>query len=181
MTDVQPGGQRRLDHVLSAGYLADLEQVGDDELRSRRGEAEQEEVDLSYVRRLLQGRMDVVRAEQMSRTDGGGSVVDRLTAILADSPHEDPGSAGAGRYTTRQPSSVDQHRRRVERLVADVDIDDVQSRTDEEIAAALAVYALEEHAVSEVRRSVQQVVERCDREFARRAEASGIGGHQETS
>lgn len=180
MTDVQPGGQRRLDRVLAAGYLADVAQIGDDELGTRRGEAEQEEVDLSYVRRLLQGRIDVVRAEQMSRADGGGSVVERLTEILADSPREDSGGARGGRYTTREPSSVDQHRRRVERLVADVDMDDVQARTDEEIAAALATYASEEHAVSEVRRSVQQVVERCDREFARRAGASGIGGHEET-
>lgn len=173
MTHVQPGGHRRIDRVLAEDYLADLDRLSLDQLRVRRAEAEQEEVDLSYVRRLLQGRIDVVRAEQAHRREGGGgSVIDRLADILADDPT--PGG-GVGRYTTMEPSRVAEHRRRVERLVADVEMDDVQARTDEEIAQALSAYRGEEQAVSELRTAVHEVVSRCDTEIARRSTAGHSG------
>ena len=66
-----PNGRRRIDKVLSEGYADNLADLDLDELRSRRREAEQEEADLSYVRRMLQGRMDILRAE-LSRRAGGG-------------------------------------------------------------------------------------------------------------
>lgn len=165
MTDVQAGGQRRIDRVLAEDYLAGLDRLPLTEVRARRDEAEQEEVDLSYLRRLLQGRIDVVRAEQANRGEDGGSVVDRLAQILADDPRPDH---GLGRHATLEPSRVAEHRRRVERLVADVDMDDVQARTDEEIGRALEAYAHEERSVSAARQAVQKVMDRCEAELTRR-------------
>ena len=47
--------------------LPDLAQLSDDELRSLIEELEKEESDISYRRRLLQGRIDILRAERTAR------------------------------------------------------------------------------------------------------------------
>src|SRR4051812_41612698 len=129
-----PGGRRRIDRVLAENYLAGIEQMSLAEVRVLRSEAQQEETDLSYVRRLLQGRIDIVRAELVRRggaAEGvaGGSVVDQLPSILSAGP---PGG-GSARYLRTEPSRVDEHRRRVEQLLADVQLSDVTARTDGEL------------------------------------------------
>jgi len=55
MTEFVAGGRRRIDRVLAPGYLDGIESLDLEEVRIRRAEADQEEVDLSYARRLLQG------------------------------------------------------------------------------------------------------------------------------
>src|SRR3954453_6233946 len=56
-------------------------------LRALRRDAQRDEADLSYVRRLLQGRIDLLRAELARRSPAGAaSVVDRLSEILTDAP-----------------------------------------------------------------------------------------------
>jgi hypothetical protein len=62
--EVRPGGRRRIDRVLGPGYLSGLGDLPLKVLRERRDEAAQEETDLSYLRRLLHARIDIVRAEQ---------------------------------------------------------------------------------------------------------------------
>ncbi len=69
--------------------LPDLASLSDDELKGLIEQLEQEERDVSYRRRLLHGKIDILRAELVARlqTSGGRSVldqvdVDRLTEIL---------------------------------------------------------------------------------------------------
>lgn len=165
--DPMPGGRRRIDHVLDAAFLNDLGSVVLADVRSRRHEAEQEEADLSYVRRLLQGRIDIVRAELSRRTgDQRGSLVDQLAGILADAPGGEPW--GMGRHNTVEPSRVADHRRSVEQLVSDVGISDVVNRTDDELADSLSRLTNYEAAVSRNRRRVQEVMDACTAEIARR-------------
>ena len=47
--------------------LPDLAQLSDEELRNLIEELEKEESDISYRRRLLQGRIDILRAERTAR------------------------------------------------------------------------------------------------------------------
>jgi hypothetical protein len=165
--DPMPGGRRRIDHVLDPEFLDDLGTVALSDVRSRRHEAEQEEADLSYVRRLLQGRIDIVRAE-LSRRNGDqrGSLVDQLAGILADGPAGAP--HGMGRHNTVEPSRVAEHRRSVEQLVSDVGVSDVVNRTDDELAESLSRLTSYEAAVSRNRRRVQEAMDACTAEIARR-------------
>lgn len=167
MTAPMEGGRRRIDHVLAEDFLAGLSTAPLAEVRDKRHEAEQEEADLSYVRRLLQGRMDIVEAEQARRRDPSstGHVVDRLAEILAD---DRGGAHGMGRHLSVEPSRVDEHRRRVEKIVADAGISDVEARTDDELSAALDRLGEFEREVSENRRRVQTVMDGCSAEIARR-------------
>jgi RsiG-like len=69
--------------------LPDLGSLSDDELKRLIDELETDERDLSYQRRILHGKIDILRAELVARLQksGGRSVleqvdVDRLTKIL---------------------------------------------------------------------------------------------------
>ena len=161
------GGTRRIDRVLAEDYLAGLAEAPIADVRELRHEAEQEEVDLSYIRRLLQGRIDILRAE-LNRRDGAtsGTLVSDLAHVLADEPR---GQAhGMGRHSTVEPSRVDSHRRYVEALAADVGLSDVSARTTDELAHALRVLSDEEQALSSKRRAVQAVMDACSAEITRR-------------
>jgi hypothetical protein len=164
-----PGGNRRIDRVLAAGFLDRVHEVSIEELRTMRAEAEQEETDLSYLRRLLQGRLDIMRAE-VRRREGGAdapSLIDLLPGILAD---DSSGGApyGLGRHVTAEPSRADMHRRHVEALVADVDLSNPGGHSDESLSHVIEVLEREESEVSTNRRAVQTVMDACQDEITRR-------------
>ncbi len=162
-----PFGNRRIDRVLADDYLERVRSASMPELRTYRDEAIQEETDLSYIRRLVQGRMDILQAELDRREGGGtGSLIDALPGILAEAPR---GPAhGLGRHSTVEPSRAAEHRRYVEQLVADVDLSDVFAREPAELITVLEALRDEEEDISAKRRRVQQVVDACSAELTRR-------------
>lgn len=163
----QPPGNRRIDRVLAVGYLEGLQDLPLADVRALRGEAEQEEVDLSYLRRMMQGRLDILRAE-LNRRDGAtsGTLVESLAAILADEPRAP--ARGLGRHSAVEPSRTDSHRRYLEALVADVDRSDVAVRSTDELAHAMRTLSEEEQSLSAQRRAVQGVMDTCSAELTRR-------------
>jgi hypothetical protein len=175
MSEYRAGGRRRVDRVLAPDYVTDLPALGLEDVRHRRAEAEQEEVDLSYARRLLQGRLDILRAERETRTTQGAvirrprtdvEIVGALSRILADGPRTDH---GMGRYLGNvTPTRVGEHRREAERAVADVGGSDLAALTDESLDEAVTRLADIERRISRTRRSVQIVVDALTQEIARR-------------
>jgi hypothetical protein len=66
--------------------LPDLSTLSDDDLKALIEKLEVEENEVSYQRRMLQGRIDILRAERTARLKGKGVSdvdVDRLTDILS--------------------------------------------------------------------------------------------------
>ncbi|PVY97717.1 aerial mycelium formation protein [Actinomycetospora cinnamomea] len=169
MIEFRQGGRRRLDRVLDPAFLADLGTCSMDDVRAKRDDAAQEETDLSYLRRLLHARMDIVRFEQRRRAtddEDAPSLVDELPRILADNALGP--SAGRGRHHTVQPSRAESHRRHVEALLADTGLSDVATLSEDDLTAAATAYAEEERSVSEHRGRVQQVMDACNDELGRR-------------
>jgi hypothetical protein len=167
MSEPMPGGRRRVDRVLGAGFLDGLSELPLQELRERRHEAEQEDADLSYIRRLLQGRLDIIRAEVERREAATGQrVVDRLGDVLADDGPR--ANHGSGRFLTVEPTRVAESRRRVEQLIADPHLSDIDTMSDAEIATAYEEIAGHEREVSDLRRRVQQAMDTLTAEVARR-------------
>jgi hypothetical protein len=163
-------GHRRIDRVLAADYLDGLGALALSEVREMRHEAEQEEADLSYLRRLLQGRVDIIRAELARRRGDlgeAGSIIDQLPQILADDPPRLP-ARGLGRYTSVEPSRVDEHRRLVERLVGDSDLSALSGRTADQLEDTLVRFGEHEREISEQRHAVQAVMDACAHEITRR-------------
>lgn len=96
-TGEQPG-RGSFDALLSATYLDDLGSRSLDELRAMRSACQEAEVSLSYLRRLAQGRLDIVHSfldgSEGSREDALGNLVDDLPGILSAGS---PRPAGPGR------------------------------------------------------------------------------------
>jgi len=160
--------QWRIGRVLAADYLDELSDLPLDELRSRRGEAIAEETDLSYLRRMLHGRIDILAAELARRANPAqGALVARLGRILADDASARPSSArhlpmdgaggGAGDYRLRMESALDE--------AAVLDLGGSPEPVLLDVARRLRDYETE---VSELRRKIHEIVDRCATELGRR-------------
>lgn len=167
MIEVRPGGRRRIDRVLAPDFTTGLSGLALAEVRARRDEAAQEETDLSYLRRILHARIDIVRAEQRCRQSGGTtSVMAELATILADNALGP--AIGSGRFQTVEPSRAEAHRRHAEALVSDVNLSNVARQSDEQLESALRAYTAEETSVSQRRREVQVVMDALNEEIGAR-------------
>ena len=78
----------------------DLGSLSDEELKDYIQSLTEEELEISYKRRILHGKIDILRAELVNRLrkkhEGGedvitGSDVEKLTAILAGKVPQGPG------------------------------------------------------------------------------------------
>jgi hypothetical protein len=185
MTEQVDGGQRRIDRLLSGDVLTGLADTDADTLLRLRDDAVQEEADLSYVRRLLQGRIDLLRFEQEHRAAGrpedtpgmpaagdDEELVRALTRVLtshADSSKDEP-PLSASTPGTIDPRDVEPRRREAEAAVADARVSNLGALQDNDLAAAVERLRVLERQVSASRRRVQEVVDALAEEVARRVE-----------
>ena len=147
-------GGAAVDALLDPGFLEAAVQRPMADVRRLRRQAEQEEVNLSYTRRLLQGRLDIVRRELQRRAeDDGRSLVDLLPEILAEKGR---GPAhGLGRHQTVQPSDPEQYEAWVNGLTPGADLSSVAALPDAKLEKAARALAEAESGLSERRRGVQ--------------------------
>ena len=159
-------GGAAVDALLDPTFLENAMRSPMTEVRQLRRRAEQEEVNLSYTRRLLQGRLDIVRRELQRRADNDGrSLVDLLPEILAEKGR---GPAhGLGRHQTVQPSSPEEFESWVNGL-SDVDLSSIQDLSDAKLERAARALAEAEKGLSERRRGVQHVMDALAGELGRR-------------
>ncbi len=165
---VLTGGNRRIDKVLAEHYLDGLQDAPLADVRSLRDDASQEETDLSYLRRMLQGRIDIVLAAARRRGGGLASsplVLEDLPKILADQ-HRGP-ARGMGRYQSAEPTNAGATRRAEEQM-ASVDVTELDGRDDQQLEALLVELQSAEADISARRRSVQEVVDATTTEITRR-------------
>jgi hypothetical protein len=137
-------------------------------LRTLRRQGQQEEADLSYLRRLLQGRIDILRAELARRTAPDAPVLDRLSEILADVPSRVRSSA---RHVTLGTPVSERYRDLAEEILAEVELSDLGARTDQELHDGMGRLVRHEQQVSGRRQSLQRTVDGCSTEITRRYRA----------
>lgn len=164
------GGNRRIDRILEATYLGDLPALSLDELRAKRDECLAERDHLSLLRRLVQGRAEILKAELESRGSSGdhGPLVDRLAQILGGDEHTRPPSRGEALRVGLPEEELLSARRRVERLVADAEISDPSALDDERLTSAVDLLLTEERGVSDTRADVMRVLDALQDELKRR-------------
>ena len=147
-----------LNRILSDNYLDGLTDRSVPALRSLRSECQEVETKLSYLRRLVQGRHDIVAGE-MERRSGGGDpddvhgLVERLPEILSDRVRgPGPGRGLPSTIETEEPTGalVD----RLDAIVDAVALDAPSSAPDASLAEAEGQLAALEAEVSSLRRSV---------------------------
>jgi len=156
---------------MAPGYLEGLEGWPIDRVRAKRDEATEAETGLSYLRRIVQGRLDIVLAEQERRRlgqDPGNpdDLVDRLPEILGDRVHAPglgrlPALIGPGELAPELTAQLETILP-ANRLNALPDYDDTA------LSEASAGLEELERSLSSQRRSVFDVLDRLQEELVRR-------------
>lgn len=157
--------KRRIDRILEEGYLDDLSSRSTEEIREMRAECSAEEALSSYERRLLHGRLAILKAELERRAGGNAtSIVDRLPDILADEH-----SASRGAFPVNDPElNFGQPRRRVTKLVSDDTLANLESLDEDAIRSRIEELKEVEHEISIIRKQVFDVLDVLNQELARR-------------
>jgi hypothetical protein len=171
MTEAESGrrGPRRIDRVTAEGFAADLGALPLRELRGRRADALAEEADLSYLRRMLHGRIDIIAAELDRRRCGDTSpLLAGLTAILADPP---PARAASARHLRLDGPLRDrpgEYRAEVEERLSELALPDLAGCPEPALDATARALADCERELSGLRQRVQRAADDCAAELARR-------------
>jgi len=161
-------GNRRIDKIREPSFVEGLSDLSLDDVRARRDDCLAEREYLSLLRRLLQGRAEILKAEAGSRAGGDTApLVDRLSQILADDDHPVTSRGEAVRVAVPEEEML-LARRRVERLAADSKLADPSALNDEELGAAIEALATEEQGISDARREVIGVLDQVQDELKRR-------------
>lgn len=163
-------GRRRLDRVAAPGFLDDLGQRSLHELRAMRDDAREEESHLSFARRILQARLDIVRA-MVARRGGEGEdaigLLEGLPEILSDV--QQPSALASSRSVpVSEPRGALGGRRTADWLILDASLGRVPDLDDEELFALVDRLSAEERRISDLRRKVLEVLDALQAELVRR-------------
>lgn len=152
-------GQRRIDRALEPEYITDLDTIDLDELRLRRVDAEAVEGELSYYRRLLHGRIDLLAFERRRRTgEETRSLIEALPDILAadSAPPAEP----ASRFVSTLPGLPERWGARLlDRVLDDGIMSRLGSMDDAELESSMEHLKDMEREISDLRRQLHTVID----------------------
>ncbi len=157
--------------VTSRTYLGQVTALDLAELRARRSECQHVEETLSYLRRVVQGELDIVVGELERRRSGGdrddlSDLVARLPQLLSSRVATGTG----GRFTN--PSAPDDdtgslgHELNV--LMSTHDLNELPERSDDQLRIAAAELGGFEAKLSTVRRQLHDRIDEMQAELVRR-------------
>jgi hypothetical protein len=160
--------RRRIDVVLEPEYLEGLTELSLDELRGRRDTAEDVEAQISYYRRLLHGRMDLLDFEQRRRRgEETRSIREALPEILAKGMIL--GSEPTLKHIeTMPPLPSVTGRRLIDKIMDDGVLANLPDLADEEIVEAIVRLREVETELSGQRRQLHQVIDALQDEIVSR-------------
>lgn len=162
-----------LDVVNEPSFLSDLTSRDMDELRAVRHRLQSLENSLSYVRRLVQGRLDIIGGELQRRRDGGdagdsGDLIGRLPDILSEARGSNPGSV-------RPPSSLEpdaeltaQLELKLEEAIPLDVLSNVVEIDEVQLTSSLSNLNSLEDEVSQHRRKLHELIDQVQAEVTRR-------------
>lgn len=166
----------RTKRLLDPQFVAGLDARSLEDLRTMKSECSDVENALSYLRRLAQGRIDILEAECARRERGGsvGDLVKDLPRILGGE------SARPSIVDTRVPPpdapAVELHwPDGREELVADTTLANLPLIPDDELAATLDRLRDFERELSDTRHQLHGVIDTLEREITARQVAGTAG------
>lgn len=164
-----------IDVVTDSNFVSDLSSRDMEELRAVRSRCQALENSLSYVRRLIQGRFDIVGGELQRRREGGDAgdiseLIGRLPDILSEGSRTTGGPAAV-----RPPHSLEPDAEVSAKLEAMLDqvipaarVGAATELGDEELVDALGGLQGLEDEVSSHRRALHGVIDAVQAEVVRR-------------
>jgi len=157
-----PDNRRLVDRVTDPAYIAGITDRADDELKTMLAEATEAENEVSFERKLCQGRIDILKAELSRREEGRDTtdLVSRLPQILAgDEPRSEPGSLPSRAPDFSIPRNADIPRRRVEEIVGEQTLARLPQLPDEEIGSVIGALTDHEATLSARRKALHDVID----------------------
>jgi hypothetical protein len=160
-----------LDALLDPGYLGDLTARSMDDVRAMRAECQEVETGLSLLRRVVQGRLDIVGVELTRRSEGGdpGDLPD-LIARLPEVLSERTRAPGVGRLPQmmtpgEMPPALEAE---LDSIVSAGHLADLPSVTDADLRTMADRLAELEQRVSGHRQSLFERIDALQAEITRR-------------
>jgi hypothetical protein len=159
-----------LQQILDPDYLGDLTSRSLDEVRTMRAECQEVETGLSMLRRVVQGRLDIVGLELEQRSSGDASDLPELLARLPEVLSERSRTEGPGRLPTLlAPEEVDSELQvRLDELAPPGRLAGPSSLDDDELRSIAAGLAEFEQEVSARRRELFERIDALQAEITRR-------------
>ena len=164
-----------LDVVTEPSFLSDLGDRPMEELRAVRSRCQALENSLSFVRRMIQGRVDIVGGETQRRRDGGdegniSQLIGRPPDILSDGSRSDGGPASVRPPHSMDPDPVvtDQLQARLEGIVSAAQLGSVTEVTNDDLTGMLLGLTTFEDEVSAHRRKLHGIIDQVQQEVMRR-------------
>lgn len=160
-----------LDRLLDPGFAEDLAGVDMAEVRSRRAACQHREESISYLRRIIQVRLDLLGSEMARRQSGEAPIpsdelIARLPTILAD--HGRAPGFGQPPRELRLPDIDADLEALVDDIIAPGRLNDMASIPSGELESLLERLASLEQDVSTVRRTLHLQIDRLQAEVTRR-------------
>ncbi len=157
--------------LLDPGYLGDLPARTMDEVRAMRAECQEVETGLSLLRRLVQGRLDIVGLEGTRRAAGDdpadlGDLIARLPEVLSDRTH----APGMGRLPQVMspgdlPADLEAE---LDAIVGGSGLSQLSTQTDEQLRSITDRLAELEVKVSGQRHALFEKIDALQAEITRR-------------
>ncbi|MEX0835440.1 MAG: hypothetical protein WD010_05080 [Nitriliruptor sp.] len=151
----------------------ELASWSNEQLRERRASCENHEAAVSYARRVLQGRLDIVRAELERRLEAGEDedeveeLLSRLPALLAGGQGaSDPLRARVTSLTV--PPEADELVARIDADLGESTLSTLSSRSDAELTELIAALERHEAELSGTRRELFDAIDALRDELAAR-------------
>lgn len=163
--------RRLVDRVIDPGYVSGIEGRSDEDLKTMLSESAEAENEVSFERKLCQGRIDILKAEITRREEGrdSGDLVSRLPQILAgDDPRSEPGSLPSRAPDFSIPRNADIPRRRVEEIVGEQTLARLPQLPDEEIRSVIDALTDHESNLSARRKALHDVIDTLQAENIKR-------------
>jgi hypothetical protein len=170
--------QGELERLFAPGYVDDLGSRSLEDLRAMRAEFDRAETAVSYLRRVVQGRLDVVQGvlrHAGSPQAGLASLIEELPAIMAAGP---PRPAGPGRLPTHLAPDIeaaDDH------LTAEVDavldpgsVGELPAKSPAELEALSAQLVELEERISAQRRQLHERMDAVQAEIVERYKSGQV-------
>lgn len=157
--------QTRLDSIMLPEYVEALDSRPMGDLREMKRECDEEEAALSYARRLLQGKIDLISAELHARTGevAGAGAADIAQALSGSGP-----GGFRGRFPRIMVPPETRETREVLALLADPVLMNLETVTNDELRSAVERLVEVEKQISELRSGIHGQTGLVESEIARR-------------
>jgi hypothetical protein len=163
--------------LFAPDYLEGLPQRTLDDVRAMRAECQEAETVVSYLRRVAQGRLDVVHAFLDHRTGGDGvgdlEVVDLLPSIIGSGP---PRPQGFGRLPSQMSPDTEK-----DGLTAEIDevldatrIGELPTMSEDDLRSVAEALTVVEARISDQRKSLHERIDALQAEIVSRYKTGDI-------